>query len=64
MEMPIEPLVLGVRDAANFVGLSKSGLYELIADGTLEAKKLGSRTVVPTASLKAFVDAAPLKSAA
>jgi excisionase family DNA binding protein len=55
----IEPMVLGVKDAATFIGLSRSRLYELIADGHIEARKLGARTVVPTASLRAFVDAAP-----
>lgn len=58
--MQIEPLVLGVKDAAAFIGLSRSRLYELISDGQIEARKLGSRTVVPTASLKAFVASAPL----
>lgn len=61
--MHIEPMVLGVKDAATFIGLSKSRLYELIADGQIEARKLGARTVVPTASLRAFVDAAPRISA-
>ena len=57
--MNIEPMVLGVKDAAVFVGLSKSRLYELIGEGTIEARKLGARTVVPVASLRAFVEAAP-----
>jgi len=57
--MPIEPMVLGVKDAATFIGLSKSRLYELIADGQIDARKLGARTVVPTSSLRAFVEAAP-----
>jgi excisionase family DNA binding protein len=56
----IEPLVLGVKDAASFIGLSKSRLYELIGDGTIEARKLGARTVIPTASLKQFVASAPV----
>jgi excisionase family DNA binding protein len=55
----IEPLVLGVRDAAAFIGLSRSRLYELIGDGQIEARKLGSRTVVPTESLRSFVTNAP-----
>jgi excisionase family DNA binding protein len=62
--MQMEPLVLGVKDAATFVGLSKSRLYELIGDGSIEARKLGHRTVVPVASLKAFVASAPVKVAA
>ena len=57
--MVIEPLVLGVKDAATFVGLSKSRLYELISDGTIEARKLGARTVVPVASLRSYVENAP-----
>jgi excisionase family DNA binding protein len=52
-------MVLRVKDAAVFVGLSKSRLYELIGEGTIEARKLGARTVVPVASLRAFVEAAP-----
>lgn len=62
--MNMEPLVLGVKDAAAYVGLSRSRLYELIASQEIEARKLGSRTVVPVASLKAFVAASPLKVAA
>lgn len=62
--MNLEPIALGVKDAAAFIGLSKSRLYELISEGSIEARKLGHRTVVPTASLRAFVEAAPLKGAA
>lgn len=62
--MNLEPIALGVKDAAAFIGLSKSRLYELIATGDIEARKLGHRTVVPTASLRAFVEAAPTKAAA
>ena len=62
--MNLEPIALGVKDAAAFIGLSRSRLYELIATGDIEARKLGHRTVVPTASLRAFVEAAPTKAAA
>lgn len=62
--MQFEPLCLGVKDAAVYIGLSKSRLYELIDEGSIEARKLGARTVVPVASLRAFVENAPLKSAA
>jgi len=55
----IEPLVLGVKEAAAFIGLSKSRLYELIAGGQIEARKLGARTLVPTASLRSYVANAP-----
>jgi excisionase family DNA binding protein len=55
----IEPMVLGVKDAATFIGLSKSRLYELISENQIEARRLGGRTVIPVASLRAFVNSAP-----
>jgi excisionase family DNA binding protein len=57
--MQVEPIALGVKDAAAFIGLSKSRLYELISAGAIEARKLGHRTVVPTASLRDYVESAP-----
>ena len=57
--MTIEPIVLGVRDAAAYIGLSRSRLYELISENQIEARKLGARTLIPIASLRAFVEAAP-----
>lgn len=62
--MVMEPMVLGVKDAATFVGLSKSRLYELIGEGAIEARKLGARTVVPVASLRSYVENAPRLSEA
>ena len=64
--MQFEPLCLGVKDAAAYIGLSKSRLYELIADKDcpIEARKLGARTVVSVASLRAYVESAPRLSEA
>lgn len=60
--MTVEPFALCVKDAAAFIGLSRSRLYELISDGSIEARKLGSRTVIPVESLKSFVVNAPSKN--
>lgn len=57
--MIIEPIALAPREAAKFVGLSKSRIYELLAAGEIEARKHGARTLVTTASLRAFLDRAP-----
>ena len=57
--MHIEPMVLSVKDASAFIGLSKSRLYELITNQTIEARKLGGRTVIPVSSLRDFVNSAP-----
>jgi excisionase family DNA binding protein len=64
MDQKVEPVAMQPKDAARFIGLSRSRLYELIASGEIEARKVGARTIIPTASLRAFVAAAPLKSAA
>ncbi|MCJ2184413.1 helix-turn-helix domain-containing protein [Novosphingobium sp. 1949] len=37
------------------IGIGRSKLYELIADGTIEVVKIGSITVIPVAQLKAIV---------
>lgn len=63
--MDATPLAYRVADAAKAVGLSRSRIYELIGDGTLEARKIGGCTVIPAASLQALVaNATPAKAAA
>lgn len=51
----IEPITLRVPDACRYTGISRSTLYLLIAEGEVEIIKLGSSTLVLTASLKALV---------
>lgn len=45
-----------VPDACRYIGISRSSLYVLIADGEIEIIKLGCSTLVLTQSLKAFID--------
>jgi excisionase family DNA binding protein len=52
-------LAYGIADAARALGIGRSSLYRLIAGGQLEARALGGRTVVPAASLHAFLAALP-----
>ena len=51
----IEPIAMRVPDACRFVGVSRSTLYLLIAKGEVEIIKLGSSTLVLTASLRQLV---------
>jgi excisionase family DNA binding protein len=44
-----------VPDACRYIGISRSTLYLLIADGELEIIKLGCSTLVLTESLKALI---------
>lgn len=51
----IEPLTMRVPDACRYIGISRSTLYVLIAEGEIEVVKLGCSTLVVTESLKALV---------
>lgn len=52
----IEPIAMRVPDACRYIGIGRSTLYVLIADGELEIVKLGSSTLVLTESLKALIE--------
>lgn len=52
-------LTYGLIDAARALGIGRSSIYRLIAGGQLEARALGGRTVIPAASLHAFVASLP-----
>lgn len=52
----MEPLNVTIPDAARILGCGRSKLYELIAEQKIEACKLGTRTLIRVASLKAFSD--------
>jgi excisionase family DNA binding protein len=54
-----EPLALTIKDAARVIGCSRSTIYELIAEGRLEAFKLGAATRITMASVKTLIEGAP-----
>lgn len=54
--LPPEPLVYSVADACRASTLCKSQIYNLIRAGKLEARKLGRRTLIPAASLRALIE--------
>ena len=51
----IEPITMRVPEACRYIGVSRSTLYVLIADGKIEIVKLGCSTLVLTESLKALI---------
>lgn len=53
----IEPISMRIPDACRFTGISRSTLYQLIANKEVEIIKLGASTLVLTESLRRFVDA-------
>ena len=54
--IPPAPLCVRVGVAARMIGIGRTKFYELINAGEVEAIKLGSATLIPTASLAALVE--------
>lgn len=52
----IEPLAYSVREACRISSLGRTRLYQLIAEGRLDVRKIGKRTLIPAASLRALID--------
>ena len=51
----IEPLAYSVGDACRVSSLGRTRLYQLIGEGRLEVRKIGKRTLIPAASLRALI---------
>ncbi|MFC4254411.1 helix-turn-helix domain-containing protein [Altererythrobacter xixiisoli] len=51
-----QPLAYSVNEACQVSSLGRTRLYQLIAEGRLEARKIGKRTIIPATSLRALID--------
>ena len=49
------PITVRIKDACRMTGIGRSKLYLLIADGSIETLKIGSMTLIPVASIEAFL---------
>ena len=59
MNTPDNPkLAYSIPEAATAISIGRSKLYELIAEGRVETRKIGKRTVIPAASLHRLLEAA------
>ncbi len=54
-----EAIAHTVADAVRVSGLGRTSLYELIGAGKIEARKAGNRTLIPAASLRAYITSLP-----
>lgn len=54
--LTIEPIAMRVPDACRYVGISRSTLYLLIAEGEVEIVKMGASTLVLAESLRELVE--------
>ncbi len=48
-------LAFTISEACHAVGIGRSKLYELIGQGRVETRKIGSRTIIPAESLRALI---------
>ena len=51
-------IAFSIAEAASAISIGRSKLYELIAEGRVETRKIGKRTVIPAASLHRLLEAA------
>lgn len=49
------PLAYSIKEASRATSLGRSRLYQLIAEGKLQAVKVGNRTLIPAAALRKLV---------
>lgn len=56
------PALLRLPDACRFLSVGRSKFYQLVGNGDIEVVKVGTRTLVPMASLQKFVRALPSRS--
>lgn len=49
-------LAYSIAEAAEAISIGRSKLYALIADGQVETRKIGKRTVIPAASLHKLLE--------
>lgn len=48
-------LAFTITEACHAVGIGRSKLYQLISEGRLQTRKIGSRTLIPAESLRALI---------
>jgi excisionase family DNA binding protein len=51
-------LAVSPGEAAECMGVGRDLIYKLLHDGTLRSVKMGSRTLIPTSSLRALLEEA------
>ncbi len=59
MRRDLSPENYTVNESLYISGFGRTKLYELIRDGHLDARKLGKRTLISAASLRAFLASLP-----
>ncbi len=56
----MEIVTYNIRGTCEVMGIGRSFVYELIADGHLDARKIGRRTVITAKSIRQYVESRPI----
>ena len=51
----LEPLAYSIKEACRVSSLGRTRIYQLIGEGKLDARRIGKRTLIPAASLRALI---------
>lgn len=54
-----DKISLTIQDVSKTTGIGRTKVFELIRDGKLPARKIGTRTIILSDDLKAFLDKLP-----
>ena len=52
---PAAPVANSIENAAKRLGISRAGLYNLLALGEIRAVKVGARRLIPETELQGFI---------
>lgn len=55
----MSPVTYSIKDVAALLGLGRTTVYKLIGEGRLTRVKIGARTLVPAADVRALLTANP-----
>ena len=51
----LEPLAYSIKEACRVSSLGRTRIYQLIGEGKLDVRRIGKRTLIPAASLRALI---------
>ena len=55
----LRPLMVSIKEAADAIGVGRTRMYELLAAGSIPARKCGRRVLIPISELEGYVAKLP-----
>lgn len=52
----LAPIAYSMSDACRVLSIGRTSLYRLVKEGRIETRKIGGRTLIPAASLRALFE--------